>query len=136
MMFVDASAIVAILTFENEKNEFELLLQSADRILLSAIGIYEATLAVTRKLECPLDVAGVSVRRFAEDTEAEIVPITSEIGSLAVAAFSKYGKTRHKAELNMGDCFAYACAKFHNVSLLCKGNDFVHTDIKIAERSP
>jgi ribonuclease VapC len=136
MMFVDASAIVAILTYEAEKADFELLLQDAEKILTSAISMYEATLAVKRKPDCPVEVAETSVKRFAEDTEAEIIPITAEIGKFAVAAFAKYGKTRHKADLNMGDCFAYACAKVHNAPLLCKGNDFIHTDIKIAERSP
>ena len=135
-MFVDASAIVAILTFENEKEQFEILLQQAEKILSSAISVYEATLAVARKFDCPFHVAEASVKQFVDDAEAEIVPITQDVGAYAIAAFALYGKTRHKAALNMGDCFSYACAKLHQVPLLCKGNDFIHTDIKIAEGAP
>jgi ribonuclease VapC len=60
----------------------------------------------------------------------EILPITEEIGHLAIDAFDRYGKGRgHPAQLNMGDCFAYACAKAHGLRLLYKGADFSRTDL-------
>jgi ribonuclease VapC len=60
----------------------------------------------------------------------EIVPVTEEIGRIAVDAFDRYGKGRgHPAQLNMGDCFAYACAKAHGLPLLYKGADFSKTDL-------
>lgn len=130
-MFVDASAVVAILTFEDEKAAFEAELQGANRILISPVAIYESVLAVARKIECSIGIAQRSVERFCEDADAEIIPITAEIGSAALAAFASYGKTRHPAGLNMGDCFSYACAKHHQVPILCKGDDFRQTDLLI-----
>jgi len=51
----------------------------------------------------------------------------------ALEAFARFGKGQgHRAGLNMGDCFSYACAKMRNVPLLCKGNDFIHTDLSLA----
>ncbi|WP_250855318.1 type II toxin-antitoxin system VapC family toxin [Anabaena sp. PCC 7938] len=58
-----------------------------------------------------------------------IVPFTVEQAQLASAALLKFGKGRHPAKLNMGDCFSYALAKSTNQPLLFKGNDFIHTDI-------
>ncbi|HEX2891440.1 type II toxin-antitoxin system VapC family toxin, partial [Vineibacter terrae] len=65
--------------------------------------------------------------------DARTISITPEIGMAAIAAHARYGKGRgHKAQLNLGDCFAYACAKHLRMPLLCVGNDFIHTDIKVA----
>jgi ribonuclease VapC len=57
------------------------------------------------------------------------VSITPEIGNGAIRAYAQYGKGRHPAQLNMGDCLAYACAKNYGVPLLYKGNDFTQTDL-------
>lgn len=69
---------------------------------------------------------------FLRVNKVETIPITAEIGSLAVEASRRYGRGRHKADLNFGDCFAYACARARGVPLLFKGEDFVHTDIEAA----
>jgi ribonuclease VapC len=67
-----------------------------------------------------------------EKCGAQCIPITEEIGKAAIAASTEFGKGRHPARLNMGDCFSYACAKVLRVPLLCKGDDFRQTDIQIA----
>ena len=61
-----------------------------------------------------------------------MVPITAEIGRGALSAFERYGTGRHPAALNMGDCFAYACARQLDMPLLFKGDDFPLTDITVA----
>jgi ribonuclease VapC len=61
-----------------------------------------------------------------------MVDITAVIGRAAIDALRRYGRHRHRADLNMGDCFAYAYAKDLGVAMLCKGSDFVHTDIDLA----
>lgn len=66
---------------------------------------------------------------FLAEVRAVPVPIDAEMGRIAIAAFERCGKGRHQAALNMGDCFAYACARSMNVPLLCKGNDFPRTDV-------
>jgi ribonuclease VapC len=69
---------------------------------------------------------------FLDQASVQIVPITSETGRAAVAAFDRYGRGGHAAALNMGDCFAYAWARERGVPLLYKGNDFAQTDIAAA----
>jgi ribonuclease VapC len=131
-MFIDASAMVAILTFETDKVELQEKMRNVETILTSSLTIYEATLAVARVLNLKLDQAEKMVDVFLFGTEASVVAIDFEIGREAILAFTRFGKGRHRAALNMGDCFSYACAKVHHVSLLCKGDDFIHTDAQRA----
>lgn len=72
------------------------------------------------------------VKNLLKERRAEIIPIRSETCTIALDAFSRFGKGRNPAGLNMGDCFAYACAKELGVPLLYKGNDFSKTDIEVA----
>ena len=64
--------------------------------------------------------------------QVEIIPITAEIGRGALTAFERYGRGRHPASLNMGDCFAYACTRALDVPILFKGDDFPLTDLTVA----
>jgi ribonuclease VapC len=63
-------------------------------------------------------------------------PINEGIGRLAVECFDRYGKGRHPAQLNFGDCLSYACAKALDVPLLFKGEDFAKTDVNASVRRP
>jgi ribonuclease VapC len=130
-MFVDASAIVAILTAEPEAEALIDRLERAIRPITSAIAIFEATLGLCRKRHASVDEAEADVTEFLTKARITTVPITD--ASTALQAFSRYGKGRgHPAQLNMGDCFAYAVAKSHRTSLLYKGDDFSKTDIDAA----
>lgn len=131
-MFVDASALVAIVTFEPEKERLELSLKNSAEVSTSALTLYEAALAITHKKEISIEAAIAFVDEFVRESGAVIIPIDADIGREAILAFDRFGKGRHRAALTMGDCFSYACAKVHHVSLLCKGDDFVHTDMRIA----
>jgi len=131
-MFVDASAIVAILGNEPDKLLLRAKLREAREILVSAISIYEASLGLTRPTQGMLAENTALVNAFVHESNAKVVVIDRSTADLALEAFARYGKGRHRAALNMGDCFAYACAKMNRVPLLCKGDDFVHTDIRIA----
>jgi ribonuclease VapC len=139
-MFLDASAIVGILNHEPEANELKDKINKATSpFSFSAICFYEATLAVARQksiaLKCKitpelLEGARQAVSVFLEALEAKEIVISNDIGQKAIAVSGIYGKIiGHKAELNFGDCFAYACAKSHKLPLLYKGNDFAHTDL-------
>src|SRR5215210_3352372 len=130
-MFVDASAIVAIVALEEDGPALSARIDRADQVQTSPLAIYEATLGVARRLDMPVAVAVRAVDTFLRQTEVEIIPITAEIGRAALAAFERYGKGRHPARLNMGDCFAYACARTLGVPLLYKGDDFAQTDIAL-----
>ena len=129
-MFVDASAIVAILVREPGHEELIARLEEAVRPLTSALAVFEAVTAVVRLKKLDVARARVLVERFLDICEVEIAAVTDASGGLALEAFDNYGKGRgHPAQLNLGDCFAYAMAKQHGVALLYKGDDFSATDL-------
>ena len=129
-MFVDASAIVAILTRESEADNLADTLEKARTPITSPIAIFEATLGVCRRRHASVEEAEQNVGEFLELAGVRIEPITDKEAHTALAAFSRYGKGRgHPAQLNLGDCFAYAMAKNARKGLLFKGDDFDKTDI-------
>lgn len=132
-MFVDASAIVAILTREPEADALADRLETAPYRITSPIAVFEAALGICRKRHASVEEAAEDVREFIKLSGIELVPITMKEGETALVAFSRYGKGRgHPAQLNLGDCFAYAAAKNHRTSMLFKGDDFNNTDIRSA----
>jgi ribonuclease VapC len=131
-MFVDASAIVAIIAAENDAAALATTLETAQRRYTSAIAIYEATLGVVRIRNGPITAARALVGDFVKRLQIETVPITDETARGALDAFERFGRGRHPARLNMGDCFAYACARGLDGPLLFRGDDFSRTDIAVA----
>ncbi|HXY59810.1 MAG TPA: type II toxin-antitoxin system VapC family toxin [Methylocystis sp.] len=140
MTYIDASAIIAILNQEPDWRRFkqaieeepEELLVSSLAIFEAAAGLAKARLGGAKRKNTPFELerAHAAVRAFTESLDVREIAITSEIGRLAIEAAAKYGKAvGHPAALNFGDCFAYACARFHHTSLLFKGDDFSKTDI-------
>lgn len=123
-MFVDASAIVAILTREDDAAELARTLDRAQRPITSAIAVFEASAALARKKSLAPARARDDVARFLRLAGVVLVPIGEQESAFALNAMERFGKGRHSAKLNMGDCFAYACARARNVPLLFKGDDF------------
>lgn len=131
-MFVDASALTAMIVSELDGPDLlERLLTSRDR-QTSPMAIWETVVAVGRIAGLPVSEAHQGVLEFLELMEISIMPITSDCGDLAIVAYDRFGKSRHPAGLNFGDCFAYACARRSGVPLLYKGDDFSLTDIEAA----
>ena len=131
-MFVDASAMVAILVEESDAAALARCLEQAAEPCTSPIAIWEAIAAVARVSNVPIRAAERILDRFLEQATVRVVPITIAIGRGALSAFERYRRGRHPAALNMGDCFAYACARELGLPLLFKGDDFPLTDIAIA----
>ena len=133
-MFIDASSIVAILANEPEKEAFHRKIKLANRKSLSGLAKYEAALALRRISGRSIVETYQAVQEFAHVYAiTQFVPIDQKITDAAITAFERYGRdNKHPAKLNMGDCFSYACAKVSEQTLLFKGNDFIHTDIKAA----
>lgn len=131
-MFVDASALCAILALEDDAEYFVKQIRSAERRITSPLAIWEAVVNLPRLNGFDVSVSEQQVLKFLEMASVEVVAVAPEATLIALDAFRRYGKGRHPAALNFGDCFAYACAKHHRVPLLCKGNDFVQTDIEMA----
>ncbi|RYE57723.1 MAG: type II toxin-antitoxin system VapC family toxin [Rhizobiaceae bacterium] len=131
-MFLDASAIVAILTSEEDGDALAQRLDAASERYTSGLAIFETVAALARKRTYSADEARTIVRRFLEMAEVKLHSIGQKESEAALTAFERFGKGRHSASLNMGDCFAYGCAKSLGVPLLFKGDDFPRTDIEPA----
>lgn len=131
-MFVDASALTAILAGESDAPELLARLQNGRNRTTSPLAIWETTIAVSRLLGLSIANALGAVEEFLAIALITVVPLSPEIHRLALDAYDRYGKSRHPAALNFGDCFAYACASHARIPLLYKGDDFAQTDIKAA----
>ena len=129
-MFVDASAIVAILTGEPEADALTDQLEATTNAITSPIAIFEAALGVRRKRRMSVAAAEEHVRSFLDVAAIDCLPVTSPDATTALDAFARYGKgSAHPAQLNLGDCFAYAMAKNRDRPVLFKGDDFNRTDL-------
>jgi ribonuclease VapC len=128
-IFVDASALLAILLKEPDGRHFSEEMERSQRLCTSPVAVYEMVSAIMRVNRWPLREARARVQAAIDTAEIDVIPITREIGELALEAFERYGKGRHRAALNMGDCFSYACAQSLRMRLLYKGVDFAHTDL-------
>ena len=131
-MFIDASALTALLTNEDEARELLARLQQTQRRLTSPLAVWEAAMAVARVLDLAIEEAAAAVESYLVVMEIEMAAVPPETAKIAIAAFARYGKGRHAARLNFGDCFAYACAKHFGEPLMFKGADFPQTDIEAA----
>lgn len=125
-MIVDSSALIAMLFNEPEARTFMRKLMTSRPVRISAVTAVETAIVTIRKvgLDSEPDVASLF-----DILNIEVVDFSSTQVKLAQEAFRTYGKGRHRAALNFGDCFSYALAKAYREPLLYKGNDFVHTDI-------
>jgi ribonuclease VapC len=131
-MIVDSSAIIAILRNEPDAAAMAEALQEAPIRRISAVTYVEAAVVADN------DRNPLLSRRFdslVRDAQMLVEPVTARQAELARQAYRDFGKGRHKAGLNLGDCFAYALAKEMDEPLLSKGDDFCHTDIEPAEAS-
>ena len=131
-MFIDASALCAVLLREPGGRAIDDKIASSVRNQTSAIAVFETVLAVARSMGGDVSIARRDVDDYLAVSNVEIVSISADELARALDAFDRFGKGRHPAKLNMGDCFAYACAKTLGVPLLFKGDDFSQTDIAIA----
>jgi ribonuclease VapC len=131
-MFVDASALCAILLSEPDAPVLAKRLESASLRITSPIAVFETVMALARVASFDIATARAHVARFLAAAEIETIAIGAAEREAALDAMDRFGKGRHPARLNMGDCFAYACARTHGSPLPFKGNDFSQTDIPVA----
>ena len=124
MIVVDTSAFVAILAQEPDEARFARALGDADARVMSAGNYIECAIVAERRFQGRADLDEWLIRRH-----VEVVPVDLGHARLAADAFARFGKGRHPAALNYGDCFAYALAKSLNAPLLYKGGDFARTDV-------
>lgn len=131
-MFVDASALTAILADEPELSYLVARLEKAETRETSPLAVWETAVAVSRILSIPVPDARRAVSNYLENAGITVVAIPPGAADIALDAFHRFGKGRHPAGLNMGDCFSYATARQLGLPLLYKGDDFTLTDIERA----
>lgn len=126
MIVVDTSALIAIARDEPMAEACMLVLEEADRVLISAATVTETLIVAHGR--------GVEPRMTTlfDHFGLEIVPVTDTRARAAAQAYRRYGKAWHAAALNVGDTFAYALAKEHGCGLLYVGEDFARTDVSPA----
>jgi ribonuclease VapC len=128
-MVIDSSAVLAILQNEPERRAFNKAIAAAETRLLSAASLVELSIVLEARFgpdgQGDLDL-------FLSTAQIDIVALDRDQAEFARSAFSRYGKGRHRAGLNLGDCFSYALAQWAGASLLFKGDDFCHTDLQPA----
>jgi ribonuclease VapC len=127
-MVIDTSALAAIFFHEPERDAFRDAIVTASSRLISAATVLEAGMVIEGRRGCG---AGREFDLFVVRAQIQIVPIDAELADLARSAWRKYGKGRHPAGLNFGDCFSYALAKATGEALLAKGTEFAKTDALI-----
>src|SRR5437016_8788103 len=129
-MVIDTSAVLAIMQREPERRIFLEAIEAADSTRMSVASFVEISIVI----ESRYGAEGLrDLDRFISRGRIELIPVDIEQGQLARSAFSRFGKGRHRAGLNYGDCFSYAAAINSGEPLMCKGDDFIHTDVPILD---
>lgn len=132
-MFVDTSAIVAILCREPDASSLRDRMERASICFTSPLVRLEACIVLSSKLKVQPTEAEVLFDAFVDEANILTVPIDDAVARIAVEAFERFGKGRGtKAQLNLADCLSYACARAQGVPILFKGRDFSHTDLRLA----
>lgn len=125
---VDTSAVVAILGNESDADDVIAALDVAEERLMSAATLVELGIV----MEARLGPAGaLAVDRFLRDGDVSVVAVDRRQADRALDGWRRFGKGRHQAALNLGDCFTYALAADRDLPLLCTGNDFGQTDLTV-----
>lgn len=127
-MILDTSAVLAILFREAEADAFVDLISDADLVGIAAPTLVETGVVLGNKFGFGTPL----LPQFLQEARVAIIPFGEPHWQTAISAYERYGKGRHPAKLNLGDCFSYAAAKLSTYPLLCKGNDFQQKDVKLA----
>jgi len=136
-MFIDATAIVAILLREPEAGVSADALDGAHSPITSPIAMFEAALGIGRERHASVAEAQADVVEFLPTAGVRTVSISGKEAETALDAFSRYGKgSGYPAPLTLGNCFAYSVARNYGISLLFKGDDFDKTDVRPAAAAP
>ena len=129
-MIIDTSAIIAVLFNEDDANLYAELITQSDSRRMSAATFVETAIVVETQTKTS---GSRQLDAFMRRADIAIEPVTEEHAHIARQAFIDFGKGRHAAGLNYGDCFSYALAKATGEPLLFKGKDFSKTDLVAAE---
>jgi ribonuclease VapC len=127
-MIIDASAIIAILGQEDDYERVRRRLAESPSTKIGAPTRVEAGIVLVARFGAR---GNTMLERFLQKNDIETIAFTDQHVDVAVDAFNRFGKGRHPAKLNLGDCFTYATAFIAREPLLFVGNDFTHTDLQL-----
>jgi ribonuclease VapC len=129
-VILDSSAIVAILLKEEGAEELEAVVAAAPALGVGAPTFVESLMVLSSRFG--RELAARNLEGFLSRSDVVVVSFTEDHARAAAEAFARFGKGRHRAALNFGDCLSYAVAKLAGQPLLCTGSDFAKTDLKLA----
>jgi ribonuclease VapC len=130
VIVVDSSALIAVLRRESEADTFLQIIAEAEGCLLSSVSLQETSMVLAGRIGDA--TSWTEVDALIARAEIQVVAHDAELAEAARATFLRYGRGRHPAALNLGDCASYALAKYHDLPLLFKGADFPRTDLRVA----
>ena len=125
-MVIDTSALVAMLSDEPEAERFEAAVEADSTRLMSTASYLETAIVIEARFG---ESGGRELDLWLHRAAVDLVAVDADQADIARAAYRTYGRGRHRAGLNFGDCFSYALAKVSGQPLLFKGDDFAQTDI-------
>lgn len=128
-MILDTSAILALLFGEPERDEFIAKIGLASQVGVGAPTLVESAIVLAARLG---EEGPRYLERLVDRAGVVVIPFEASHWSIAAHAWLRYGRGRHPASLNFGDCLAYATARLADRPLLCKGDDFRRTDLRLA----
>ncbi|MEZ5078734.1 MAG: type II toxin-antitoxin system VapC family toxin [Solirubrobacterales bacterium] len=128
-MVLDSSAVLAVLFREQGHERIEDAMRDAAVIAMGAPTLFETAMVAIGRFDLH---GGALVAQFLERWGVEVTPFLDTHHKVALDAFIRYGKGRHPAALNYGDCMTYAAARLADMPLLFTGDDFAHTDVAVA----
>jgi ribonuclease VapC len=131
-VILDSSAVIAVLRNEPEASAFAEAIESSEQCRVSAVSYVESAIVIDSGRDA---IASRRFDDFFRTSQIAVEVVTSRQAEIAREAYRDFGKGRHRAGLNFGDCFAYALAKEMDEPLLFKGDDFCHTDVEQADQA-
>ncbi len=129
-MILDSSAVIAVLLAEPDHETIVDQLAQAPQVGIGAPTLTECGIVLSARLGA---LGQTLLGRFVQEAALTIIPFGPDHWVAAIDAYLRFGKGRHPAALNFGDCMSYATAQLANAPLLCLGNDFVQTDLRLAD---
>ncbi len=130
-MFIDASALTAMMTDEGEARRLALRMQASTVRMTSPLAVTETVVSVSRTLGLPVAEAGNAVKVFLQLANIQLLAIPPRAGFSAAAAYESFGQGGHPANLDLAQCMTYACAQYYRQPLLSKVEGFALTDIDL-----
>lgn len=127
-LVVDTSAAFAIIAAESGYEDLIIELEAANQRLMSAATLVELGIVVEGRFG---PSKATTTERFIRDADISVIPLTGEQAQRALDGWRSFGKGRHKAALNLGDCYTYGLASSTGFPVLCTGDDFVATDLDV-----